>query len=76
MVRDNDRNRMFSLVTDLDLLRRKVAEVGDVRMIQIDPLSAYLGNGQVDSYRTPDVRAVLGPVVELAADLRANPKTS
>jgi putative DNA primase/helicase len=70
MVHDHDRSRMFSLLTDLDLLRQKVAEVGDVRMVQIDPLSAYLGNGKVDSYRTPDVRAVLGPVVEFAADLK------
>jgi putative DNA primase/helicase len=72
MVRQAGTDRMFSLVTDLDLLRRKVSEVGNVRMIQIDPLSAYLGNGKVDSYRTPDVRAVLGPVVELAAELKVS----
>jgi putative DNA primase/helicase len=61
---------MFSLVTDLELLRRKITEVGDVRMIQIDPLSAYLGHGKMDSFRTTDVRAVLGPVCELAAELK------
>jgi hypothetical protein len=60
MVRGTEANRMFSLVTDLDLMRRKLAEVGDVRMLQIDPLSAYLGHGKIDSYRTIDVRAVLG----------------
>jgi hypothetical protein len=70
MVRDTGKDRMFSLVTDLELLRQKVIEVGDVRMIQIDPISAYLGVKQMDSFRTSDVRAVLGPVVGLAGDLR------
>jgi hypothetical protein len=72
MVRqDDNRDRMFSLVTDLPLLRQKIAEVGDVKLVQIDPITAYLGNsnGKMDSYRTTDVRAVLGPVVEFAADL-------
>jgi putative DNA primase/helicase len=72
MVRDNGDGgkRMFSLITDLELLRQKVTEVGDVRMIQIDPMSAYLGHGKMDSFRTTDVRAVLGPVCELAAELK------
>jgi len=70
MVRDSGDRRMFSLVTDLELLRRKITEVGDIRMIQIDPLSAYLGHGKMDSFRTTDVRAVLGPVCELAAELK------
>jgi hypothetical protein len=70
MVHNAGTDRMFSLVTDLELLRQKVAEVGDVRMIMIDPLSAYLGNGKMDSFRTVDVRAVLGPVCQLAAELK------
>lgn len=61
--------RMFSLVTDLELLRRKVVEVGNVIAIQIDPITAYFGCGKMDSFRTTDVRAVLGPLVELAAEL-------
>jgi hypothetical protein len=69
MVRDGDKKRMFSLVTDLDLLRKKIEEVGDVRTVLIDPVSAYMGVGKFDSYRTTDVRAVLGPLVELAAEL-------
>jgi hypothetical protein len=72
MVRqDDNRDRMFSLVTDLPLLRQKIGEVGDVKLVQIDPITAYLGNsnGKMDSYRTTDVRAVLGPVVEFAAEL-------
>jgi putative DNA primase/helicase len=69
MVRQAGEGRMFSLIGDLDLLRRKIADIGDVKMIQIDPISAYLGVKQVDSFRTNDVRAVLAPLVALAAEL-------
>jgi hypothetical protein len=71
MVRASEKERMFSLVTDLDLLRDKIKQVGDVRLVQIDPITAYLGNtnGKMDSYRTTDVRAVLAPLVEFAAQL-------
>jgi hypothetical protein len=70
MVRDSGKARMFSLVTDLELLRRKIEEVGDVRLVLIDPISAYFGHGKMDSFRTTDVRAVLGPLVDLAAELK------
>ena len=58
MVRDRNQaglpcERMFSLVDDLNLLRRKVEELGDVRAIEIDPVSAYLGRaGTVDAFAT------------------------
>jgi hypothetical protein len=77
MVRDRDertnqpRKRMFSLVSDLEKLRQKILEVGDVKVILIDPITAYLGVGAIDSYRDTDVRAVLGPLKELAEELRA-----
>jgi DNA polymerase len=70
MVRDQGGDRMFSLHTDLAMLREKIIAIGDVVLVLIDPVSAYLGVGQVDSYRTTDVRAVLGPVVSLAAELK------
>jgi RecA-family ATPase len=70
MVREAGKDRMFSLQTDLEMLRRKIDEVGDVVLVLIDPISAYLGVGKMDSYRTTDVRAVLGPVVSLAAELK------
>jgi hypothetical protein len=76
MVRDRNQaglpcERMFSLVDDLTLLRRKVEELGDVRVILIDPVTAYLGRaGTVDAFRDSDVRAVLTPLVCLASDLR------
>jgi hypothetical protein len=76
MVRDHDiktgqqRKRMFSLVSDLEKLRHKIAEVGDVVGILIDPVSAYLGIGEIDSYRDTDVRAALGPLKDLAEEMR------
>ena len=62
--------RMFSLVEDLELLRRKIIEIGDVVMVQIDPMSAYLGVKKIDSFRATDVRAVLAPLVQLASELK------
>ena len=71
MVRD-DKNgsRMFSLVSDLEALRRKIIEIGDVRLVLIDPISAYLGVGKVDSFRGTDVRAVLTPLTTLAVETK------
>jgi len=40
-------------------------------LIFIDPVSAYMGVGKVDSYRTTDVRGVLGPLKELAEEMMA-----
>jgi hypothetical protein len=70
MVREQSGERMFSLHTDLALLRDTVMDIGNVVLVLIDPISAYLGVGKVDSYRTTDVRAVLGPLVSLAAELK------
>jgi hypothetical protein len=39
-------------------------------MIVIDPITAYLGIGKIDSFRATDVRAVLGPLKEFAAELQ------
>src|SRR4029077_14633417 len=61
--------RMVSLQTDLEMLQQKITAIGNVALVLIDPISAYLGVGKMDSYRTTDVRAVLGPVVNLAAEL-------
>ena len=78
MVHDRDikdgreRERMFSMMDDLGLLRQKIEKIGDVIAILIDPVTAYLGAGKggVDSFRDTDVRAVLGPLVQLAVDQR------
>src|SRR5262249_29920985 len=69
MMHEAGKERMFSLVTDLYALRQKIIAIGNVTMVGIDPISAYLGIGKVDSFRATDVRAVLGPLKELAEEL-------
>jgi putative DNA primase/helicase len=63
------KNKAFSLVTDLHLLRKKIDEISDVMLIIIDPMSAYLGVGKVDSRQATDVRSILTPLKELAEQL-------
>jgi hypothetical protein len=57
----------FNLSADLVALEATVAEVGECKLIIIDPISAYMGGGpRFDSHRNTDVRAVLGPLADLA----------
>jgi DNA polymerase len=70
MVREGGKDRMFNLYGDLEMLRQKIVSVGNVAAVLIDPISAYLGVGKIDSYRTTDVRAVLAPLVSLAEELK------
>ena len=59
---------MFNLATDLPLLLRKIEDIGDVVLIIIDPMSAYLGVGKLNNSSTTDVRGMLGPLTKLAEE--------
>jgi hypothetical protein len=59
-------NRAFSLQRDVEALSAKLSELGDVATVVIDPITAYLGD--VDSHRNAEVRALLAPLSELAAN--------
>ena len=61
---------MFQLDLDIAELRDRALEIGDVRLIIIDPPSAYLGT-KVDSYKDSDVRRVLMPLGNLAQETGA-----
>ena len=68
-VRIEDKGRRsFNLRADLDLLERKIVELGDVGLIRIDPISAYLG--KTDSHNNAEVRGVLEPIAEMAERMR------
>jgi len=55
----------FNLETDCALLEGVLLKHRDVRLIVIDPISAYLGG--VDSHSNAEVRGLLAPLVSLAA---------
>lgn len=54
----------FSL-EDVAVLESAIERVGDVRLVVIDPISAYLGR-KADGHSNTDVRGLLGPLAELA----------
>jgi putative DNA primase/helicase len=58
--------RTFNMITDLPALRSKVEEIGNVVLVIIDPMSAYLGVGKVNASMTTDVRGFLKPLTDLA----------
>ncbi len=62
--------RAFSLQDDLTRLASVLDDIGDVALIDIDPITAYLG-GEINSHHNAEVRAVLAPFAELAARRRA-----
>jgi putative DNA primase/helicase len=57
--------RSFDLSKDIKNLQDCMAQVGDVRLVIIDPVSAYMG--KVDSHNNAEVRGVLSPLKDAAA---------
>lgn len=60
--------RSLNLQNDLELIERKIAEIGDVSLVVIDPVSSYLG--KTDSHKNSEVRGVLEPLSEMAERTR------
>ena len=64
-VRNPDESRrVINLQHDLELLERKIAEIGNVAPVVVDPVSSYLG--KADSHKNSEVRSVLEPLSEMA----------
>jgi len=69
VIQGTKKGRMFSLVEDLDRLKDLLRAKGDVRLVIIDPISAYFGaGGKINSHKDTDVRGILSPVVKLAKE--------
>lgn len=65
-VRDSEgRMSIFSLVGNMDQLTSLVEGIDNLRLIVIDPISAYLSG--TDTHRNSDVRSALLPLQEFAA---------
>jgi hypothetical protein len=66
-IRRNDRDEMFLLGEDLSLLEEMIRDFGDVGLVAIDPITAYMGHAKnFDSHRATDVRSQLSPLKKLA----------
>ena len=58
--------RTFNLGEDLIKLRELLTHLSDVRLVIIDPVSAYLGI--TDSHKNAEVRAMMAPLAALASN--------
>lgn len=56
--------QMFSLAQDAEVLEACIRQLGDVRLVVLDPVSAYLSGAAANS--NADVRTALAPVRALA----------
>lgn len=63
------RRRSFDIGRDAEIVRDLCEQLGDVLLIVVDPVSAYLG--AADSHKTADVRAALAPLQAIAAEIGA-----
>ncbi|HWM83571.1 MAG TPA: AAA family ATPase [Pseudolabrys sp.] len=61
---DGQGRKTFSLKTDVALLEAKAKEIGDVRLIVIDPISAYMGGA--DGNGNVATREALEPIANMA----------
>jgi len=65
---DGTGRKTFSLKTDVDLLEHLAKEIGNVRLIIVDPISAYMGGS--DGNGNVETREVLEPLADMANRLR------
>jgi putative DNA primase/helicase len=65
-IKTDQEKRQFLLGDDLEELKKLIKEIGDVGLVTIDPITAYMG--KIDSHKTTDVRGQLGPLKDLAEE--------
>jgi putative DNA primase/helicase len=63
-IKKDKMERMFLLGEDIETLAQIIKDIGDIGLVTIDPITAYMG--KLDSHRTTDVRGQLGPLAALA----------
>jgi hypothetical protein len=68
LVADRSGERLVNLATDIALISDAVRNLGDCRLIVVDPISAFLG--ETDSHKNAEVRGVLAPLAALAEEHR------
>ena len=68
MIRLAGGTREFNLQADIARLEERVRQIGDVGLVEVDPLTAYLGKANAHSAQA--VRRVLKPLGDMAARTR------
>jgi putative DNA primase/helicase len=66
-IREGNERRAFDPARDMEPLRRKLAEIGGVRLLIVDPVVSAIAG---DSHKNAEVRRGLQPLVDLAASMR------
>jgi putative DNA primase/helicase len=66
-VLEGHERRSFDPARDMEPLRRKLAEIEDVRLLIVDPIVSAIAG---DSHKNAEVRRGLQPLVDLAASMR------
>jgi putative DNA primase/helicase len=64
---EGNNRRSFDPARDMEPLRRKLAEIGDVRLLIVDPIVSAIAG---DSHKNAEVRRGLQPLADLAASMR------
>lgn len=66
-IREGKERRSFDPARDMEPLRRKLAEIGGVRLLIVDPVVSAIAG---DSHKNAEVRRGLQPLVDLAGSMR------
>ena len=61
--------RVFSLRSDIAQLRQLAVDLGDQRVLSIDPLNSYMG-GETNINKDNEVRAILTPLQLMASEMK------
>jgi len=66
-IREGNERRSFDPARDMEPLQRKLAEIGDVRLLIVDSIVSAIAG---DSHKNAEVRRGLQPLVDLASSTR------
>jgi AAA domain len=64
-IKTDKQQRQFLLAEDLAKVEQAITQIGNVGLICIDPITAYMG-GKTDTHKTSEVRSQLGPLKDFA----------
>jgi AAA domain/Bifunctional DNA primase/polymerase, N-terminal len=64
-IKTDKAQRQFLLAEDLVKLQWTITQVGNVGLVCIDPITAYMG-GKTDSHKATEVRSQLGPLKDFS----------